>query len=352
MNLSMDEIWQQYGMDQLKEGLDTLFPGGQISFEEIWNTVLQGDIPGAILKLFKGMFGEIGSQLGGLKNILIWLLVMGIVSALLSHFAEIFDRHQVADLSFYFMYLLLTAVLLIWFGKAAAISEDAMEGIVDFIRLLIPTYLLMVGAAAGTVTVSASYHLMLLLIYGVEKLLIGAIIPLTYSYVMLAVVNGIWSEEKLGLLMDLLERAIKAVLKGCLGVVTGVSVFQAVITPAVDSVKTSALQKAISAIPGIGGAADGIVELVMGSALIIKNSVGVVLLLLLLAACAAPLLYLFVSACLMKAAAAFMGIISDKRITACTDKTGEGSMLLFKTTGTALLLFVIALSMIAASTKR
>ena len=175
---------------------------------------------------------------------------------------------------------------------------------------------------------------------------------MAYSYCMLAVVNGIWIEEKLSLLMDLLMKGIQAVLKAAVGVVTGVSIFQAVITPVLDSVKSSALQKALSAIPGIGNAADGVVELVAGSAVIIKNCLGIVFLLLLLAICAAPLLRIFLIACILKAAAAVMGIVSDKRITSCTDKVGEGSMLLFRTAGTAMLLFLITISMIATATNR
>ena len=78
-------------------------------------------------------------------------------------------------------------------------------------------------------------------------------------------------EEKLNLLIELLEKGIGWVLKAALGVVTGISVFQAVITPVIDSVKASTLQKVISAIPGIGNAADGVVELVAGSAVVIKK---------------------------------------------------------------------------------
>lgn len=114
----------------------------------------------------------------------------------------------------------------------------------------------------------------------------GVVLPLIYSYSLLNLINGIWVEEKLALLTDLLEKAIGWILKASLGVVTGISVFQSLITPVLDSVKTSAVEKALSALPGIGNAADGILELAVGSAVVIRNSIGVLLLLLLIAACA------------------------------------------------------------------
>lgn len=61
--------------------------------------------------------------------------------------------------------------------------------------------------------------------------------------------------------------------EGFLGVVTGISLFQSLITPVVDSLKNSAVEKAVSVLPGIGNAADGVLELALGSAVVIRNSV-------------------------------------------------------------------------------
>ena len=62
--------------------------------------------------------------------------------------------------------------------------------------------------------------------------------------------------------------------------------------------------------------------------------------------CAAPLIKIAVIAGVLKGAAAFMGIVSDKRITACADRTGDVGLLLFRLTGTAMLLFIIAIAII------
>lgn len=350
--INIEGIWQDYGLDKLQEGLNTLFPEYSFSLSELLQQILTGDVIGALTGLLESAIGGMSSQFLSLRNVMIWLVVLGIVSALMTHFVEIFDKHQIADISFYFMYLLLSAVLLKCFAQAAETATATIESIVMFIKLLVPTYLISVGLATGTTTVGAYYQLLLLLIYGVQQVLLGGILPFAYSYIMLAIVNGIWVEEKLTLLMELIEKGIRTALKAAVGVVTGISVFQAVITPVIDSVKSSAMQKALSAIPGIGNAADGVLELVAGSAVVIKNCIGIVLLLLLLVLCAAPLLKIFLIACLLKAAAALMGIVSDKRITACTNKVGEGSMLLFKTTGTALVLFLITISVVATATNR
>lgn len=346
--MDLDAIWQDYGLDRLSEGIQQLFPGSGISAERLLEQVMSGDILGALSDLFTGGAAGITNQLSGMKNVFIWLLVLGIVSSLITHFVEIFDVHQVADMSFYFMYLLFTAILLKCFLQAADTALQTLEDITLFIRLLVPAYLISVGVSTGAVTVSVVCQLMLLVIYGVEYILSGWVIPLVYSFVMLSMVNGIWVEEKLTMLIELLEKAVGWILKGAVWVVTGISVFQALITPVVDSVKRSALQKIVSAIPGVGNVADGAVELVLGSALVIKNSIGVVLLILILVLCAAPLLKIGLIAGVLKCSAAFMGVVGDKRITTCVNRAGDGGLLLLKTTATAILLFLISIAVVSA----
>lgn len=345
--MDLNLIWQDYGLDKLEEGIATLFPEKQFSLEQLFSRVMSGDILGALSTLFGGSISDFFGQIAGMRNVFVWLLVLGIVSSLMTRFVEIFDRRQVADIGFYFMYLLFTVVLLKCFAQAADIALQAMESILLFVKLLVPAYLLSVGVSSGAVTAGASCQLMLFAVYGVEYILAMGLLPLINSYCMLAVVNGVWIEEKLNLLIDLVGKVVGWVLKGALGAVTGIGMFQALITPVVDSARTSAMQKLISAIPGLGAAANGVTELVLGSAVVIRNSIGVVLLILLLMLCAAPLLKIAVIAGVLKSAAAFIGIVSDRRITACADRAGNAGLLLLRTTGTAMLLFLIAIAVAA-----
>lgn len=350
--MELESIWQEYGLDKLKEGIQTLFPEYGISFEKLFSKMVQGDIFGALEYLASEILAGLSGQFFSMKNILVWLVVLGVVSALLSHFVEIFDRHQIADLSFYYIYLLMAAVLLKCFVQVVQISESAIEQIILFVKLLFPTYLLAISIANGVTTAGVSSELLVLLIYGVENILVGMVVPMIYCFVILSMINSIWTEEKLGLLIELLQKSIGWVLKAALGIVTGISVFQSVITPVVDSAKKTALQKAITVIPGVGNTADGVMELVSGSAVVIRNSIGAVLLVLLLAMCAVPLLKIFATALLFKGAAAFMGIVSDRRITNCADRIGDAAMLLLRATGTAMLLFLITIAIVASTSNR
>lgn len=350
--MEFDTIWSDYGFGELQESMDRLFPTWHISFAELMQRLFKGQVLEVMADFLQMSIREMAGNADSMKSVFGWLLALGILAALMSHFVEVFDQNQVADLSFYVMYLLVSAVLLKCFGQAARTAAETISDIVLFTRLLVPTYLLAVGVASGGLTAGAYYQLMLILICVVQEFLQGAVIPLIYSYCLLTVVNGVWVEEKLTMLIEFLEKVLGWIMKGALWAVTGISVFQSVLTPVLDSFQNTALQKAVGAIPGIGDAAEGVMKLTVGSAVIIKNSLGLGILILLLFLGAAPLAKIFGMALMLKAAAAFMGIVSDKRITSCTDRVGNGALFLFRLTGTVLLLFLITAAVIAISTNR
>ena len=91
--------------------------------------------------------------------------------------------------------------------------------------------------------------------------------------------------------------------------------------------------------------------MVLGSAIVIQNSIGVLLLLLLIMLCMGPLIKLAAIGWILRLSAALLGMVSDKRLVQCTNQMGEGCMLMFRLVGTAMLLFLILITLIATGTN-
>ena len=68
--------------------------------------------------------------------------------------------------------------------------------------------------------------------------------------------------------------------------------------------------------------------------------------------CALPIIKLLLLAGALKLGAALIGIVSDKRMTNCANRVGDGSLLLLKVALSAIGLFLISVAMIAGSTNR
>ena len=118
------------------------------------------------------------------------------------------------------------------------------------------------------------------------------------------------------------------------------------ISPVIDSLQTSALKKAVSAIPGIGGLTEGMFEMVAGSAVLIRNSIGLYITLVLLLLCSIPVFKLVLYTGVIKLGAALAGIVSDKRISNCTNRVGDGNLMLLKIALSSIGMFVIQIAII------
>ena len=343
-------FWQE--MDTVEERFESLFPAYQFDGKQVLSYILQGDIKGAVLSLVSGLTGAVKAQFGEIRTLFVMILVLGITAALFSSFADIFQSRQVSDIAFYFIYLLLTAGLLKVFGSIAGVVGEMLNQLTTFMQLFIPTYLLAVGTAAGAASAAAYYQLFLLIVYLIEKCYLSVLLPMIYCFILLSVINGIWMEEKLNLLLDFVQKLVGYGLKITLGIITGFSLLQSMISPVVDALETSALKKAIGMIPGIGGLTEGMFEMVAGSAVLIKNSIGIYITIVMLFICSLPVLKILLLSGALKAGAALIGIVSDKRMTNLANRAGDGSLMLLKVALSAVGLFIISVAIVAYSTNR
>lgn len=339
-------------IELLQDELDGLFPDGNMQFTQALEQLVHGDLEGVFKSLKVGVWDNLAKEAAGFRRVFFQVLLLGILSALFSTLSGIFENHQVSEISFYITYLMLIMLLLTIFEQAAVTTVKLIENMMLFMKLLIPTYALTVGMASGLSTGTVYYQFLLILLYVVQAGVFSVLLPMVYCYIFLNIVNGLWAQERLGMLAALLHKIVKGLLKVSLTAVLGINLLQTMITPVIDSLKNTATQKVVTAIPGLGNLAGGVAEMLVGSAVLIKNSMGVLFILILLAVCLIPIGKLLIITLLLKVAAAVMGMIADRRITGCTDRVGEGSALLLQCALTAASLFIITIAIVSYTTNR
>ena len=251
------DIWDEMNLEKAEESFQSLFPEYQFNGEQVLSLITKGEILEAIKLLLSGLLDAVRAQIGEIKSLFVMILILGITAALFANFADVFQSHQVSDIAFYFVYLLLIAVLLKVFVNASNVVNEMLNQLTTFMQLFIPTYLLAVIAAAGAASASAYYQLFLIAVYLVEKGYLSLLLPLIYGFVLLSIINGIWMEEKLNLLLDFIQKIVEGGTKITIGIITGFGLLQSMISPVVDALESSALKKAVSVIPGIGNLTEG-----------------------------------------------------------------------------------------------
>lgn len=344
-------LWEEMDMNALMTDFRKLYPEYTFDGKAVMNLLVQGKLWDAMKELGNGITSVVSSQTGEIRALFFTILVLGIVAALFINFADLFQDHQVSDLAFYFVYMLMIVVLLKSFESGMNIVREILQSVTTFMRLYIPTYMVAVGSASGAASASVYYQVLLFMVYLIEWGYLTILLPAVYSFVLLTIINGVWMEEKLNLLLDLLNKAIVISIKITIGIITGFSILQAMISPVIDSLQSSVIKKAISAIPGIGGLTEGMFEMVVGSAVLVKNSVGLYITFVLIVLCCVPILKLLLLGGVIKLSAALMGIISDRRMTNCANRVGDGNFMLLKIALSSVGMFVIQIAVITYTTS-
>jgi hypothetical protein len=166
-------------------------------------------------------------------------------------------------------------------------------------------------------------------------------IPLTEGYMLLSLLGALWQKDRVEKLMELLEKGLTLGFKAILLSTTGLGVLQSMILPFVDRSKMGVVKKVVNIIPGVGGLGEITLELINGSAVLLKNGIGVIGVLLLLLLAAAPLLEMGMICLVMKLASVVYGLFDDRQMAWCADKLSLAEGYLWKITASGMLLFLL-----------
>ena len=174
------------------------------------------------------------------------------------------------------------------------------------------------------------------------------ILPASSLYILLQLVNSLSKEEMLGKMAEFLNTAISWGLKTLLAAVVGLQIIRNLVAPVMDNLKRGLLGRAAGALPGVGNAVNMVTELVVTSAVLIRNCLGVVILVIFVLAGAGPMLHYGILSLLYRFLAAVSQPISDKRMVSALGTMGEGCALLLRILFTAEVLCMLAFLVLMA----
>lgn len=328
--------------------LERFMPGFGDLFETFYGQLVSGeDFPG-IAMVWEMICKAIKDNIGDFAGVFVSLLIIGILSAILHHCGDLFRNKQIVDLAFYFTYLYAVIILLQMFYEIVETVVTLVENIISFTQILIPAFYTAVAMCYASVTAGAFYQLNLLLLYAVEIIFPDVIIPMTGCYVFISLISGSLQEDRFAELANLFKKGVLLLIKICITTVTGVGVMKSLIHPIADSMKYTMFQKTVAAIPGIGDVTDSVSGMLLGSAMLIKNSIGIVTLILLITLVCTPLCKIFLISVMIKFSGACVGMFGDKRLTKCIDHVAEGGFLLLKSGLAVVMILFITIALVTA----
>ena len=345
-----ETIWKEFEFSEIEDLLDDIFPEKKTDVQDLIKKMLSGQTEPSLQVIGEMISDQFFYEWKSSKAGMVHILLIVIVAAVFTNFSNVFQNQQISEISFYVLYLLLITIGLNSFRILIVSASENLERLIGFMKVLGPVYFLAVAFAAGSSTSILFYNLVLLLIYLVELVILNFLIPFVQVYIVVKVMNNLSEEDYLSKFAELCETVIAWTLKTLLAGVTGVNIIQGLLSPAIDSLKRSVVGRSAEAIPVVGDAIGGVTEVMLGTAVLIKNGIGVAGALVCIGICLVPMIQMAVVTLLYKLIAAMIQPVSDKRIVGCISSIADGSQMLLRIIFTTGVLFLLTIAVVTATT--
>ncbi len=281
---------------------------------------------------------------------LIQILALALSFSILLQMTSTLQKSYIANLGFLGVYLVLMLLLLKTFLNMTGTVEGFFAKLVDFMQMLQPAFCVSMVFSAGNMSAGVYYELLLLLIYLVDVVFSKILVPVVQIYMVLQLVNQMMEEGKFTKIAGLLSDSVHWCVKLLTTAVIGLNIVQGMLAPGIDGLKRSAFAGAARIIPGAGQIVNSMTEMLTGSAMLIKNSVGMAALIVLVLISFLPLVKIAVFMVLYRGLSAIMEPVADKRICAAVSGLGQSAALYLKLMFYGILLFFLTIAIICAVT--
>lgn len=279
------------------------------------------------------------------------VMILGLLGAVFSNYASIFSGSQIAETGFFITYLLMLTFLASSFLTGIGVAGDLLGAVIEFMQALLPSFFLSVSLIGGTVTSAAGCSLMLFSIEVAQHLFLRIFLPLIRLYTLLVMAGHLLREDLFSKGTELLKQGISWGMKTVTGLILGFQLLQGMLAPYADVVKHTPVKRLLQALPGIGQGAAAVSQMLLGSGVLIKNSMGAGAAVVLFLLSAIPLLKLLLLCVLYQGAAAFLQPVCDKRLISCLSAVGEGCRLLFAAAACTVLLFLLSIAIVCMASN-
>lgn len=339
------------GLERVQEFLDRQYGENELSFSALMEDLVKGDVSGAGAQIAHAFWdGAVGEARDSVR-FLAQAAALGILGAVFAQAASVFPSSRIAEMGFFITYLLTFTCLTASFFTSVDTAARVVENVLDFMKVLLPSFFLAVAFCGGSISSAALYSSVVGGVGAAQFLCGKVLLPLVKVYVLLVLAGNLSKEAFIGHLTESLEKGIRWSLKTMVGVFLGLQMVQTMILPFADSVKRAGVQRIVSAIPGIGAGAEAILQVTVGTGVLVKNTLGGAAIILFVFLAAAPIAKLCFFLILYQGAAALMEPVCDRRITACAEGMAKAHGLLLQVVTAVILLFALSLGIICASTN-
>jgi stage III sporulation protein AE len=324
--------------------------GERVSFGDLVQEAMEYGRVGSGRQWIEGLVELVVKQFRDQGQTIGYLILLILSAAFLSVLAKAFQSKDISNLGFFMIYLLLSLILLKSFGTCYALAEALVEDLIEFMKVLMPVYLMAVAATSYGVTSAAYYEVFFLMLYYIQKFVLLVLLPAIRCYVLWNLLSYLGEEDLFFRARKLLKKAILVSFRAMLWLMVGVQMVRGMISPSIDEFNHTILSRGISGLGAVGNVTKNVTDVILASGVLLKNGIGLVGATLLVIICMIPVVQMMAYMLFYQVLSAVSEPVSDGKITALIGNTGDGIGLLVKLMFTICAMFLLTIAVVCVTT--
>lgn len=293
-----------------------------IDLNDLLNSAITGNIDNG--KLLKNVWKIFGDEVANAASVLGSILVIIIIHSIVKAIGDGLENKSVSQIAYYVQYILIASIVMINFADIIKMVKDSIQGLVDFINVLLPILITLMIATGSIVSATMLQPIILFIITLVGNLITKLIIPIVLVSTALGIISQISDKIQIDKLSKFLKSSAVWILGVILTLFVGVTSLESSLTSSVDGVTSKTAKAAVSnCIPVVGKILGDTVETVIGCSGILKNAIGVLGVIIIIGICITPIIKLLVLMTIYYLAAAVCQPIADSKIVKLLEHMGD-----------------------------
>ncbi len=330
---------------QFDEEIQQALPG--MDFRTMVTKLAKGEMEWNVAEMFKGITKLAFNEVLANVSLLTKLVVLAIITAVLQNLMAAFEKATTGKLAYFVCYLVLITLAVSTFTLAINIGREAVDDMVSFMQALLPVLLTLLIAMGGIASSTIFHPLILGSIAVIGTVIKNIVLPLIFFAAVLNILNGVSAKFNVSRMADLFKTVGLTVMGLCSTVFLGVLAVQGVAGAVSDGVALRTAKFTTDAfIPVVGGMLSDALEAVMGSALLLKNAVGIAGVVIVALITLLPLLKILAIAFVYRLSGALVQPLGDGQIADCLTSLGNSLITVFGVVATVGILYFFAIAIV------
>lgn len=322
---------------------------GEINYNEIFSNLSQGKIE--IEEIFPGLKNILKSELQYILKIVITIFIIVIIHGIFKAISENLGNESIGKIAYFIQYIVITIFILETYSDSVIYVKDTIEKLTDYTYVLIPILMTLLMSTGNITAVGTIEPILLVLITFIGNFITTVLIPILLIGTVLSIVSNLSPNISVEKISKFFKSSTIWILGFILTIFTGVLSLQSVLTKGVDEVTVKATKNIVSSVvPVVGKVLSDTTETVLGCAVILKNSVGIIGIIVIIGITIIPIIKIIFMMLGFYITGAVCEMVADEKIVKLLSQMGDTFKILLGMLAAVTAMLVIGTSIIIKTT--